>query len=206
MKQSVNLYLPEFRKRKEWLTSSRMLLIFSAAIGLLVFASGVEIWRYVGKKEELADIQSQHTALVAATENLRSSFGTQLPDEKLQGQIKQLEQALQNKQAILKFMDGKDFGNASGFSEYLADLSRYYMQGLSLTEIKLTEGGRSVTLSGQVTKADVVPLYLQSLSKGKSYTGKNFRTLQINQGKNPTGTAKAGIDPRAWLFTVSTNK
>lgn len=197
--QNVNLYLPEFRRRKHWLDAGKMLMLAGAAVILLALVSIVEYWQLARVRAERAVADAQLQQTMDATAALIDEFGVQTEDIALLDNIRDLEAELQSKQALLQFLEGRELGNASGFSEYLADLSRYHVQGLSLTHINLSEGGRSVMLAGQVVKADLVPIYLQNLSRGATYSGTDFERLQISDSPlRSLGVSNSGT----WSFEV----
>ncbi|MDY6983536.1 MAG: hypothetical protein SV422_10650 [Pseudomonadota bacterium] len=199
--QNINLYLPEFRLKKHWLNARVMLLLAGVSLVLLTLASGVEYWQLSRLRADraAADVQAEQAA--AATAALVEELGVQTEDLVLLDDIRELETQLQSKQTLLQFLEGRELGNAGGFSEYLADLSRYHVQGLSLKEITLEDGGRSVRLAGQVVKAELVPMYLQSLSQGATYAGTNFERLQISDSP-VRASGSAGNAVAAWNFEV----
>lgn len=200
MKQSINLYLPEFRKEKDWLDALRMVQVLGVSVLVVALVTGFQYWQSEELNKELAVIDQQLQVAVNETAALRASFGAQSEDPVLLQAIADAEESLQIKQVILKFMTGREMGNSEGFSEYMADLARYHTQGLSLTNINLSKGGTAVTLAGQVLRTELVPLYLQNLSQGQSFDGKEFYTLQIKEELKKDQTDNA----TSWMFAVST--
>ncbi|MEY4640549.1 MAG: type pilus biosis protein MshI2 [Pseudomonadota bacterium] len=198
--QNVNLYLPEFRKKKQWLDAEKMALITGASVALLLVATLIDSWQILQLRGDLAVKQEQHQQVIAATEALLEQYGVQTEDPALLDSIRELEEDLKSKEALLKFLEGRDPANAEGFSDQLADLARFHVDGLSLNKVALTNGGRSVSLAGQVLKAELVPLYLQNLSKGRSYAGKNFEMLQIDDKSVANADGRVNI----WDFQVKT--
>lgn len=181
MNQQINLYLPEFRKEKDWLTFPNMVLFTSAFLALLVVATAVEYYQSWTLNREIAGKQSDLEAARERTNTLVDSYGVQSENPVLAEEVARLEENLQGKRVLLQFLDGRDLGNTQGFSEYLADLSRYHVPGLQLTSIGLSAGGSNVFLRGEVSRAENVPLYLQNLRNGSSYNGKTFETLKITK-------------------------
>ena len=206
--QNVNLYLPEFRKKKHWLDAEKMVLVAGAGIALLIVATVIEYVQLAQLRSDLAFTNQQHAQMVAATAQLLGEYGVQTEDPALLESIEALQEDLQSKQALLQFLEGRELGNAEGFSEHLSDLARYHVQGLALTEFALTDGGSSVELGGQVLKADLVLLYLQNLSKGATYAGTNFETLQISDVPISTsGTDESAPEQLVvWNFHVRSLK
>lgn len=201
MKQSVNLYLPEFRRKPEWLTALRMVQATGLVMLLLVLGAAWEYWQLFSLEKEWQGAEALRLEAVASTAALRASFGTQAPDQSVVEQNARLEAALKEKNAILGFMDGNDLGNTAGFSSFLTDLARYHVQGLSLKSISLSQNGRMVALSGEVARAELVPLYLQNLNQGESFRGLSFHALQI--AELAPADKESGVEP-VFRFTVST--
>jgi hypothetical protein len=197
--QNINLYLPEFRRQPNWLDATRMVQAAAATLALLVIVSGWEYWQLQQLRGEMADTEQERQDVIAATNALIDQYGVQTEDPALLANIRELDASLQGKEALLQFLEGRELGNAEGFSEYLADLSRFHVQGLRLTGINLANGGRAITLAGEVLQAELVPLYLQNLSQGESYAGRDFETLQIREMR----VGASGTEP-VWTFEVKT--
>ena len=91
MKQSVNLYLPEFRKKQEWLSALRMVQLTGLVLLLLAAGAGWEYWQLGQRAADLRAAEASRAAAVIATADLRASFGSQAPDQSVLAQIQQLE-------------------------------------------------------------------------------------------------------------------
>lgn len=208
MSQSVNLYLPEFRKKQESLSALRMVQATGVVTVLLVLATLWQFWTVTRAESAWEAAEAQRVAAVEATAALQASFGAQAPDMSVVDQNIKLEEALKEKRAILEFMSGRRLGNTSGFSSYLVDLARHHVAGLSLQNIVLSDTGQSVTLSGEVARAELVPIYLQNLNNGASFRGLNFNSLQIAEMRVPAlvGLGAAAQAQPVFGFTVATGQ
>ena len=205
--QNVNLYLPEFRKKKVWLDAEKTVLIAGAGIVLMVIVTGVEYWQLVSLRGDLAATEQEHDQAVAETSELLADFGVQTEDPALLENIRELEAYYQSKQALLQFLEGRELGNAEGFSEYLADLSRHHVQGLSLNYVSLTEGGRAVELEGEVLKPGLALAFLEELGKGSAYAGMEFEGLKIEAVPIEVGSADSEAPaPAVSAWTVRSLK
>jgi len=180
MNQQINLYLPQFRKKKDWLDFENMVgltVVFAVLLVIATLIEGYSSYSLQGKVDELeADLSEARNR----TNALIDTYGVQSEDSSLASSVQTLQENLAGKKALLNFLDGRDIGNTAGFSEFLADLARYHIDGLRLTSINLRNGGESVFLGGEVSRAENVPLYLQNLRNGESYNGKTFQTLKIS--------------------------
>jgi hypothetical protein len=177
--QNINLYLPEFRKKKTWLDAEKTVLLAGAGLLVMLVVSAVDYWQLTQLRGELAAKEQEHQQAVAATAALLAQYGVQTEDPTLLADIQELEEDLLSKQALLQFLEGRELGNADGFSEYLADLSRYHVQGLSIDRVSLSNGGRAVELAGEVLKPELPPIFLLELSKGSAYAGMQFESLHV---------------------------
>ena len=198
MNQQINLYLPEFRKEKDPLAVINMLVIIGVFLGVLALVSAAKMYGVYRLNQDVAAKQGVLQTARNNTNTLVDSYGVQSEDPRLAEEVVQLEENLKGKRALLTFLDGHDIGNTGGFSEFLADLSRFHVEGLRLTAINLREGGKSVVLHGEVNRAENVPMYLQNLRNGESYSGKTFETLRI-----ANESAAGEIDTRM-VFDVAT--
>ena len=205
MQQQINLYLPEFRKTKDFLDfSSSLRIVYGALILMVLLSAWLFLTRYL-EQRDLAEKRQERDAAVGRTAQLLQDFGDQTEDPRLTNQILALEESLFGKQTLHGFLEGGELGNTTGFSEYLADLSRYHIEGLSLTGITLAQGGEQVYLSGQVLRAENVPLYLQSLRNSESFTGKNFETLRIQSSEDDSFSQVLTFDVASKLANDSGN-
>jgi hypothetical protein len=187
MNQQINLYLPEFRRKKDWLDLNNMVALIGGLVVVLALVSAVEYWDLSGLRAGLEQRQQERADLVAETNQLEASYGVQSEDASLRAEVNALEADLVNKEVLLGFLDGRNIGSTEGFSEFLADLARYHLAGLRLTGVNLSGGGNSIVLDGEVINAELVPLYLQNLRRGQSFTGKEFESLRISDAEVAEG-------------------
>lgn len=190
--QNINLYLPEFRKKKHWLDAEKMVLVAGAALVLMAVATAVEYFQLSQLRGERAETEAQYQDVAAATRSLREQFGIQTEDPTLLANIQELQDNLDGKEALLQFLEGRELGNATGFSEHLSDLARFHVPGLSLDQISLTSGGSSVELGGQVTSPDLVTVYVRNLARGNTYAGMKFEMLNIASQAGGSGSVADG--------------
>ena len=179
MTQQINLYLPEFRTKKDVLTFDNMVLGMLAIAAILVVLTGLELWDSYTLGSELDRRRADLANLQSETEQLVRDFGTQSEDPALIQRADLLEEEVNSKRLLQRFLTGRNIGSTDGFSEYLADLARYHLGGLRLTSVMLMNGGSQVELKGEVLSPHLVPQYFQSLRQGQSFAGKEFETIRI---------------------------
>lgn len=193
MNQNINLYLPEFRRERMWLDPTRMLQWVAGVVFVVALVSAWQMRLQRSREVMLLQAEAESQQLAAQVAELETQLASVAATQTLETEITALQTQLREKQVLLDFLEGRELGNVTGFSEYLADLSRYHMSGLSLTGIVLRGGGTEVALSGQVLEAELVPLYIQNLRKGQAYLGKNFQTLTIGNAAAATNSSANGF-------------
>lgn len=179
MTQQINLYLPEFRTKKDVLTFDNMVLGVVALVAILAVLSAMELWDTYRLGRELEQRRQDLAQLTAETEQLVRDFGTQSEDPALSRRADELDAEVNSKRTLQRFLSGRTIGSTAGFSEYLSDLARYHLGGLRLTTVILSNGGDMVELRGEVLSPHLVPQYFQSLRQGQSFAGKEFETIRI---------------------------
>lgn len=200
MNQQINLYLPEFHRKKDWLDLNNMVSVLGMLVIVLLLVTGVEYWQLNGLESDLESRQQQRADLIAETARLQESFGVQSEDPQLRAQVNALENELQSKEVLLTFLDGRNIGTTTGFSEYLADLARFHLAGLRLTGVTLSGGGSRIILNGEVLNAELVPDYLKNLRRGQTFSGKEFEMLRIRDVETTDREGESGYK----VFNVAT--
>ncbi|MBT4257269.1 MAG: hypothetical protein HOD87_14500 [Gammaproteobacteria bacterium] len=144
MKQQVNLYLPEFKVKKDILTVVLMMQIFGGVIGLMILVSAFQFfssWRSGAELEDLRAVLAEETQ---KTNELDGILARRSQNSELTSRLDAAESRLESDRQIRNFLSETQLGNVVGFSEYFKDLSRASLDGLSISEFRLSNGGRDV--------------------------------------------------------------
>jgi hypothetical protein len=168
MQQQINLYLPEFRIKKDPVTALLMGQVLAGLIGLMVLVTLFDLftqWRLGNQLESLqATLQEETQRTGQLDEELaRRSQNTELTD-RLERAEARLEASIQ----IRDFLGDTQLGNVDGFSEYFKDLSRAAFDGISISQFSFSEGGSMVRLVGQTMDSAMVPRYVNNIENGNS--------------------------------------
>jgi hypothetical protein len=164
--QQINLYLPEFRPRNDWLSGARCAALMGGVVLLVGLLSGVDYGRRYLLQQEQAQTQRVLTAQTGATEQIESSLAGMATDPSLVSEIREREASLAQLEGALGALQNMDVGNINGFSEYLKNLSRASLEGLWLTRISITSAGAKATLEGKALQSYMVPNFVYRLSSG----------------------------------------
>lgn len=180
--QQVNLYLPEFRPRREPILALHMAVIVGGFIVLLSLITGIGMWQNHSAAERVAAIKAQLDGFEAQVQELRAK---QPKSKKAQWdkKIERLEEEVARRERIEKLIADQNLGNSVGFSQQLEAMARQHRDSLSIERFGLMEGGNYVELSGWARQADQVPLYIQRLREEESFEKVGFGVLTIEKSE-----------------------
>ena len=179
MKQQVNLYLPELRRQKDWLDFQGLLKSVAGLAIVLVLVSGFQAWQLYRLDGELQVADAERESMLEQINAMVARMSATTADPELARMVSTMERELEARRAVLDFMENSAEGNTQGFSSYMADLSRAHLEGLRLSGFELVDSGNNVSLSGEISRADIVPLFLQRLGDQGSFRGKSFESVSI---------------------------
>lgn len=183
MSQQINLFNPIFLKQKKYFSVLAML----QALVLIVLGSGL-FYGYADYQVKLLEKQLKETSKRSADEKLRvakmqTEFSPQKSGQLLQDELKKLEAESAAQKEILDTLKTGVIGNTEGYSEYLRAFARQTVSGLWLTGFAIEGDGAQMSLGGAALTPQLVPVYIQRLSKEKVMKGKTFSSLQMQLPK-----------------------
>ena len=180
--QQINLYLPELRPNREWLTAGRLVRTAAAALVVMILLSSWNYWQRSSLQQQLVAAQTDLAAQTARTEQIERDAASRSSNEALLRDIETRELRLAQSQELLDFLRNTTLGNSTGYSEYVKDLSRASFDGIWLTEFRISGGSDSVFLRGNALQTAMVPDYVGRLSGSQSsLQGRLFNRLQSNR-------------------------
>jgi len=187
MSQQINLYSPLFRKQKKLFTAragtQALGVVLIALLALYGFA------RY--QVTELARQAREFGAQVqAGLERIKKLPAAAVPaDEKqLDARIAELEARVQSAEQLLG--PTASLRGTQGYADALRALARQRLEGVWLMSITLTGDSGELSLVGKALRAELVPQYIDRLTKDPAMQGRQFATLAIEReapSKPPAG-------------------
>lgn len=183
MTQQINLYQPAVMIKTSPLAARRLLLAVVVGIGLLLLGYGVVRWQVWRAEGYLADIKAQQLVAQERIADLQQSYSTRQYSETLARQVVQLRAEKAARLPLLTLLADHSPDQFSGFSEHLRGLAREDLDGVWLREIALADGGHSLVLQGSALRAELVPRYVQRLSRQASFAGLEFASLVISRSE-----------------------
>ncbi len=187
MSQQINLFNPVFLTQKKYFSVLTMVQALGLVVlgSVLFYAYGLyQVSELSGQADEMS---KRYAAEQARLVNFANEFSPQRSREMLEEEAKRLEAQAAAQEAMLNLLKSGAMGNTEGFSEYMRAFARQSVNGLWLTGFDITGDGTQMTLSGAALNPQLVPVYIQRLSKEKIMHGKTFDTLQMQQPKQEAG-------------------
>ncbi len=184
MSQQINLFNPIFLTQKKYFSALTML----QALGLIVLGSAL-FYTYalyqVGELSAQGDEMGRRLAAEQARlVKLSSEFSAQRSGQMLEEELTRLERQAAAQEEMLTLLKSGAIGNTEGYSEYMRAFARQAINGLWITSFDITGDGAQISLTGAVLSPQLVPAYIQRLSKERILHGKTFARLQMARPKS----------------------
>ena len=158
MYQQINLYQPVFRRQRK-VFSAVTLLQISGVVAVLLLGF------YLHARWTLHSLDTTVASLSTQYQQLENQLGYLEQDSAgldVGAEVEQLQQTLDQREALLENFARLDLRDSTAFSEFLETLARRTQPGLWLTGINLTEDG-DTELRGSTLDPTLVPRYLQAM-------------------------------------------
>jgi hypothetical protein len=179
--QQVNLYQLGFEREQSWLSSVGILMITGGvgALLLLLYAHlFVSTWL---QGRVVAGLEANKAEQTSRLERLKEHAASQTDDEVLIAEIESLSQEVRAKQRLSEVLSPEAFANTDGFSSHLVALARQRIHGVWLREIRISDGGRSLALTGSTLAPAAVPELLEKLGREPAFSGREFRRFLLER-------------------------
>jgi hypothetical protein len=183
MSQQINLFNPIFMKQKKYFSVAAML----QALGLIALGSalfyGYAVYQVNQLSRQAEEMSKRYASEQTRLHNFTNEFSPQRSNQMLEEELKQLEMQSAAQETLLTTLKSGVIGNTEGYSGYMRAFARQSIKGLWLTGFDIVGDGTQMSLSGAVVNPQLVPSYIQRLSKEKVMRGKTFSALQMQQPK-----------------------
>ena len=204
MSQQINLFNPNFLKKKQYFSVSAMM----QALGLILLGS-VLFYAYAVYQVQLLSKQSEVTGRSYVAEQGRlakyvAEFSPENSQKFLDEELNKIESQVNAQRELLDILKSGALGNTSGYSEYMRAFARQTIAGLWLTGFSITGDAAQLSMPGGALNPELVPAYIKRLSQEKIMRGKAFAAMQMRQHKQDDATKPVG---RAYLeFTLQSSE
>lgn len=180
--QNVDLYLPELRPKKEWITAWSTVWL---AFGFIIILSGSSIFNYfqlehLQKNIEL--LQNQNVLAKSRVDAIkgRSPEGNAV---KLDREINALRLRVDERLRVNELIEGQSLGNDVGFSTRLNALANAVNGSVSVGKFRFSRGASFIEMTGESKSAEDVANLIGALKGMPEYHSATFGELTIKEMK-----------------------
>ena len=178
--QQINLYNPDLRRQRDWLTLGNVVAV-SVAFALLLGAAGAALRYQATIRAE--EVQAMNVDLAKAKEALAKA-GAPAGRADAEAELKTLQETLAARREVLAALragTGLSPASTLGFADYLRGLARQSVNGLWLTGFSVAQGGDGMEIRGRMLVAERLPDYIRRLNAEKVFQGRQFVSLQVDR-------------------------
>ncbi len=204
MSQQINLFSQVFLKKRKIRYSAATIL----RVLLLIVAGAVLLYGYLVYRTDALATQAAETEKKLASEQARltkftTEFAPQQASTQLQADIKKAEAQLKARQEMVDTLKhGGAIGSTEVYSEYMRAFARQSVNGLWLTGFDIIGAGSDMAIVGRTMRPELVPIYVQRLSRERVMKGRQFAYLQISLPQQAKSLTKSGGDQHYLDFSM----
>jgi len=179
--QQINLFNPIFLKQKKIFTAVHM----AQTLGLV--AAGALLLGVYGavKTAQLEQHASAGQAATAAAEARLAQAAKDFPPKQkskdIEAEIVRMQGELKALRDVRSVLERGELGNTAGYSEYWRAFARQSVSGVWLTGVGVAGPGKEIALEGRALQPELVPGYIQRLTREAVLQGKTFGSLEISR-------------------------
>lgn len=178
--QQVNLYLTEFKPKREYFSANFSAISTALLMLLLIVMQAVMKSSIQKTEEQVVALENQKVATALQVDKLKNTpLGANAAQ--LDAQLAELDNELESREKLREIIEYQNLGNEQGFALVLAALARQSFDIIALERIKLSAGGQYIELGGKTRSAKAVPAYLQALQAEPALSNSRFGLLYIEQ-------------------------
>jgi len=184
--QQVNLYLPELRPKREWLTAVSLVFLLLGFCGLMtlsVLANYHQLYQY---KQDVVMLETQKDISSARLADIKQRLPSDVVvtlDEK----VANLRDRITIKTKLKEAIGAKILGDRSGYSSRFNAMAKNISSDVAISRFKFSAGVDHIELSGESRKADQVAAMVSVLKSSPSFSGTSFGRLTMQDQTSKRG-------------------
>lgn len=180
MKQNINLYDARFLKRRDWLSGRSVGLMLLLAFLAVVLGTIYARWALAEEEAHAQAVASQLLEARTSFADLTRSLTARKPDDKLAEQVELLQRELDlARQTKTLLANMSDHGGSLMVGEMMRVLTRVGADGLWLTGLAVSAGGKDLEIRGRMLDQSMLPGYLRRLEREPVFKGRSFAALEL---------------------------
>jgi hypothetical protein len=183
MSQQINLFNPIFLKQEKHFSAMTMAQALGLILVLGIFLTGYSFYRLSSVESEARFTAAQLQLAQDQLAKVTTAYGPKQEDPQLKANVQHAESEVQSLQQVSDILKNGDFGNTSGYANYLSAFARQIIDGVWLTGFSIQGAGNDISIQGSALRPELVPAYLNRLKSEPVMQGASFATLEMTLPK-----------------------
>jgi len=179
VQQQINLFQPIFCKERKLLSFAVFLqflaIVLLALIGLYLY----NFWQVRATQSQITQLKQQHNQRLGQLEQISREAASRDPKGSPEYRIQALQAELDAEKYVLSVLSSAPQSQTHGFSPLIQGMANQVVHGLWLKKFNISEGGKDLTIVGASVSPELLPKFLQGLSKEPQMMGKQFRVMHL---------------------------
>lgn len=192
MSQQINLFNPIFLKQKKIFTASHMAQTLGLVAGGALLLAVYGAVKTSQLEQHAAAGKGAVTAAEARLAQVTKEFPPRGKSKDLEAEVGRLQGELKSLHEVQSVLERGELGNTAGYSEYWRALARQSVNGVWLTGVTVVGAGKEIGIEGRALQPDLLPAYIQRITREAVLQGKSFGSLEISRPGAPSAAANAG--------------
>lgn len=186
--QQVNLYHPIFRKQQKRFSAKAMVQAGAGVLLGTLLMYGYAWWQTASLRQQVAQASAELETARTRLNTLNQQLAGRHVDPRLAQEVRDLELRANAAARVEQLLAGEALAGRTGYSKFFVAFARQHVSGVWLTGFAVADAGEDVMLSGRTTNPELVPRFLQQLSREEALSGVRFQVFQIERpGKGDNG-------------------
>jgi hypothetical protein len=179
--QQINLFNPIFLKQKKIFTAVHMAQTLGlVAAGALLLAAFGAVKTAQLEKHATAGMAAVNAA-EARLAQVAKDFPPKQKNKDIEIEIARMQGELKAMREVRSVLERGELGNTAGYSEYWRAFARQSVPGVWLTSVSVAGSGKEIGLEGRALQPELLPGYIQRLTREAVLQGKTFGSLEISR-------------------------
>ena len=180
--QQVNLYLPEFRPRQEWITARALALTALGVILVMVFSALLAKTRLDRYEQTILVLEQQQEQARARVEAIKSRAN---PGDaaSLDAQMARLRESINTRLVVSDLIAGQSLGFDRGYSARLGVFAETVPEGFALDQFRFSGGAAKIELRGHSRNAANIAQFVAQLKNSEAFEEATFGRLSVAESK-----------------------
>jgi hypothetical protein len=181
MEQQVNLYQPILGAEKRLFSARALASCLVTLIGCLGALTAFEASRTTRIEKSVMQLEERETSNIEVAARAGAVFRPTLTVAQLEAQAQHLSADIATRERALDIMRRGAVSVSTGFAARLEALANQQVDGIWLSNILLSSDDGRLAMQGRTTNPNLLPVYLNSLSREHAMDGVRFDSLAMRR-------------------------